>query len=447
MPRPLCAKIKLSKDNENTHLFFSFISFLSTNIYSQNLSSTSDLFTSDSVIVNPIYFPILYSPSMNMRSGAETILSVHKGITVLEDNYIGTHWFSESNIFGKTGGITGRLAKYAFLDVPVDYFSIVIGHEYFGHGSRYREFDIEAIQYSFDLPPPYGFGGGGANKDGALPVSYQELVSIWSGGLEIHPLINKNLSLRWIAKNEMNYREASQYFWSFQILWTYLQDTNEDIFDGTSDNDIRAYIRFINSQAVYTDPSIIKMSVQDLKSKMMINAVNPFIFYSLYSIIKTYLWDGNISNEVATVNLGGLNYLPSLRAGLTPFGVEYYLDNYFRYKEMVGLINIRYGDQTIYDFGGGIGLLVQNIYSPSKFSFDINVNIWNQPGLKFGNDQAEIKGEGIGGALSIRGYYDFPDNKFPISAVVELGYKSVGFLEGYTLDSSPIFALGIAIRN
>ncbi len=427
--------------------YFTIILFLSTNIYPQKLSSTSDSIRSDQQRVNQIYYPLLYSPSLNMRSGAETITSIHKGLTVLEDNLISTNWFSESNILGKTGGITVRLAKYVFIDVPVDYFSIVLGHEYFGHGSRYREFDIKGIHYSFMSPPPYGLGGGEASKDGALPVSYHQLISIWTGGIEIHRLINKNLSLRWIAKNEMNYREASQYFWSFQILWTYLQDTKEDIFDGTSDNDIRAYIRLINSKAVYTNPGIIKMSVKDLKSKMMINVVNPFIFYSLYSIIKTYLWNGNKSNEIPTINFGDVNYLPSLRAGLTPFGVEYHLDNYFRYKEMASLINIRYGDQTFYDFWGGIGLLVQNVYSPSKLSFDINVNIWNQPGFKFGNDQAEIKGEGIGGAFSIRGYYNFPNNKFPISAMVEVGYKSAGFLEGYALDSSPIFALGIAIKN
>jgi hypothetical protein len=427
--------------------FFTIILFFSTNIYSHNLSSTSDSISSDSVVVNQIYFSLLYSPSMNMRSGAETILSVHKGITALEDNYIGIRWFSESNMLGKMGGISVRLAKYALLDVPIDYFSIVLSHEYFGHGSHYREFDVGNIHYSFSAPPPYGKGGGEATYYGAAQISYYQLLTIWAGGVEIHPLINKSLSLRWIAKNEMNYREASQYFWSFQIKWTYILDTNEDIFDGTSDNDIRAYIRFINSQSVYTDPEVMKMSIRDLKSKMILNAVNPFVFYSLYSFFKTYLWDGDKSNKVPTINFGEIKYLPSFRAGLTPFGIEYHLDNYFRYKEKISLINLRYGDRTFYDFWGGIGLFVQNIYSPQNFSFDINLNLWNQPGLKFGNDQAEIKGEGIGGAFSIRGYIDVPNKTFPISAVVELGYKSVGFLEGYALDSSPIFALGIAIRN
>ena len=331
--------------------------------YSQKSNRLIDNTTSDSLTINKTYLPLLFSPGLDMRSGVESITSIHKGITYFEDNLIGTKWFSESNILGKAGGISGRFAKYAFLDAPIDYFSIVFAHEFFGHGSRYREFNINNIHYSFDLPPPYGNGGGEASSYGALPVSYQELLSIWSGGVEIQSGINRDLSLRWVSKNEMNYREASQYFWSFQILISYIQDTNEDLFDGISDNDIRAYTRIINAQAVYTEPVNIKMSVKDLKTKMMINVVNPFLIYSLYSIIKTYLWDGNQSNAVPMLKFGNVKYLPGLRAGFTPFGIEYHLDNYLRFKDMTSLIDLRYGDKTFYDGWGGVGILVQNIYN------------------------------------------------------------------------------------
>ncbi len=427
------------------YLLLIFLLF-SSKAFSQKDNVLTDSTAGNSSAINKSYLPILYSPGLGIWSGEETINSIHTGVTYFEDKYIGTRWFPESNVLGKAGGVTARLAKYALLDVPVDYFSVVLGHEFFGHGARYREFNIEDIHYSFMLPPPYGKGGGESSKNGALPVSYQELLSIWFGGVEIHPGINKDLSLRWISRNEINYREASLYFWSFQILISYIQDTNEDLFDGTSDNDIRAYTRIINAQAVYTEPDNIKMSVKDLKSKMMINAVNPFLVYSLYSMIKTYLWDGNQSNEVPMISFGDVKYLPGFRAGLTPFGVEYHLDNYIRLKDIASLIDIRYGDKTFYSAWGGAGILVQNIYKPQNFTFDANLNIWKQPGLKFGNDKAELKGKGIGGAFSLRGYYDFPNTKLPISAVLELGYKTIGFLEGYSLDSSPIFALGLALR-
>ncbi len=415
---------------------------LSIHTYSQSLSSDNS-----SNIPGSTYYSLLYTPGMNMRSGAETIVTLHKGITTLEDKYIGIRWFSESGFPGKSAGITARFAKYALIDLPLDYFSVVLGHEYFGHGSRYREFDMKNIHYGFSSPPPYGSGGGEATHFGSAQISYHQLLAIWMGGVEIHPIINRNLSLRWMTSNEMNYREASQYFWSFQIQWTYILDTPEDIFDGNSDNDIRAYTRYINSQSTYMDPETLKMSVKDLKSKMMLNAANPFIVYSLYSILKTYLWDGDISNEVPAISLGEFQYLPALRAGFTPFGIEYHLENYFRYKGTASLLDISYGDQTFHESWGGLGIEVRNIYSPRNFSFDVSVNLWNQPGVKFKSDNAQIDGKGIGGALAVKGYYDIPDMNLPVSLVLELGFKSIGFIEGYSLDSSPIFAVGIAVRH
>ena len=420
--------------------------FISTKSFSQKHVILNDSTSGNSPTTNKTYLPLLFSPGLDMRSGEETITSIHNGITYFEDNLIGTKWFSESNILGKTGGISGRLAKYAFLDAPLDYFSVVFAHEFFGHGSRYREFHIDGILYGFDLPPPYGHGGGQATKNGALPLSYHELLSFCSGGVEVQSGINRTLSLRWISRNEMSYREASQYYWSFQIFMNYIQNTDENLLNSSSRNDINVYTRTLNAQAVYTDPGKIKMSVKDLKTKMMINIVNPFLVYSLYSIIKTYFWEGNQTNKVPMLSFGDVKYLPGLRAGFTPFGVEYHLDNYFRFKDITSLIDLRYGDRTFYNGWGGVGILIQNIYNSQNFSFDANLNIWKQPGLKFGNDNAELKGKGLGGAFSIRGYYDFQNTKLPVSAVLELGYKSVGFLEGYYLNSSPIFAFGFALR-
>ena len=414
---------------------------MAVSTYAQTSSSTYDS------AIRSTYHSLLYTPGMNMRSGAETIISLHKGLTTLEDNIIGTRWFSESDIPGKSAGVAARFAKYALLDVPLDYFSVVLGHEYFGHGSRYREFDMKDIHYGFSAPPPYGGGGGEATHFGSAQISYHQLLAIWTGGVEIHPVINRNLSFRWMTKNEMNYREASQYFWAFQIQWTYILDTPENIFDGNADNDIRAYTRYLNSQSTYLDPETLKMSVKDLKSKMMLNAANPFVFYSLFSILKIYLWDGEISNRVPTISLGDIEYLPSLRAGFTPFGVEYHLENYFRYKGTASLLDIGCGDQTFHDSWGGLGIEVRNIYSLQNFTFDVSINLWNQPGMKFRSDNAEVEGKGIGGALAVKGYYDIPDMNLPVSLVLELGYKSIGFIEGYSLDSSPIFAVGIAVRE
>jgi len=393
------------------------------------------------------YYPILFDPGLTMRAGAENIITLHAALASAEDKLIGIRWFSESNGLGKIGGISGRLAKYSLLDLPMDYFSIVLAHEYFGHGARYRELDMDNIHYGFELPPPYGKGGGEATNYKSVFISTHELLSIWEGGIEAHSVINREIGMRWMAAKKMNYREASQYFWSFQILISYIDDTQEDLADGTDDNDPRAYTRIINAHAGYTDVHDLKMSVKDLKSKMMLNAANPFVIYSIYSIVKTYLWDGSRSNAVPALRFGNIGYLPALRAGLTPFGIQYHFDNYLRYKNIVSLIDLSYGDQAFFDSWGGAGISIRNIYQTRSLSFDVNGNIWKQPELQFGLNPTISKGGGIGEAFSVRGYYNFSDPESPIWAVLELGYKTTGFLEGYNLDSSPILLIGLALQN
>ena len=428
-----------------SYIVFIVLLFSITN-YGQTTGPFNSLARNDSSSISNTYIPLLFDPGLSLRIGAENTTTIHKGISYLEDRLIGTSWFSESNFLGKTSGVAARLVKYSFLDIPLDYFSNVLAHEYFGHGARYREQDINNIHYSFDFPPPYGGGGGEASTNITQPISYQELLSIWEGGIEAHSVINKNLSLRWMSSNKITYREASQFVFSFQILMKYIQETNEDLFDGTSDNDLRAYVRILNSKDAYKNPDTIKMSVADLKSKMMLNVLNPFILNSLYTIFKSYLWDGNNSNDLFTLEIGNVSYLPSFRAGLTPFGIEYHLDNYLQFDDKTSLVDLSYGDQTFHDFWGGIGIHIQNIYKPQNFSFDVNLNVWKQPELIFGTNHVESTGASIGGAFSIRGYYDFNNPDFPISAVLELGYKSTGFIEGYNLKSSPILMLGLATR-
>ncbi len=424
------------------------VAFARSKVYAQESSpDTVGVFSNASQMVPPTYFPVLIAPRLTMRSGAQSLLTIHKGVTQVEDKFIGTRWFSESSVAGKSGGVLARMTKYALLDIPIDYFFVVFAHEYLGHGARYRELRFDDIHYGFDWPPPYGKGGGEASLTSSVPISNHELLSIWEGGIEVHSVLNRNLSLRWMTKREMTYREASLYFWSYQIMMNYIQDANEDLTDGTKDDDPRAYTRILNANAGYADAANLEMTVGDLKSKMAINAVNPFVFYSLYSILKTYLWDGEQSTRIPTIPLGTVDYLPGLRAGWTPFGVAYHLDNYLRFGSRVVLVDLSLGDQTFHDSWGGINVDLLNIFTLNNFSFDMNGNLWNQPGIDFEKISSASTDDGFGGAFSLRGYYNFANTDLPISTVLELGYKTAGFMEGYQLDAVPILMVGLAWYN
>ncbi len=410
----------------------------------------SDSLTPNEIISPPTYSAALYDTKLSMRSGTSTILALHNGLTRLEDRYIRPRLFSEEKPLSKAGGVAYRLSKYTLIDLPVDFFSSVFTHEYFGHGAWLRERDWENVHYEFELPPPYGSGEGLTvlQSPSFWIYSDHEMLAFNSSGVEAQSLMNSELCLRWMARREIHYREASLYFFSFLLTFGYIEDLSENQGTYNSGDDMTQYLILINRHAGYSDVNNLLMDAENLKNRIMTNLADPFLFYALYAQLKTYIWDGNHSTKLPMFRIKGIDYLPSFRMVLAPFGPEYHLENYFRAKNTVFLLDFRIGDNTFYKSWGGIGLFVQNLYENKRFSPDAKLDIWKQPEIEIGGeDSITLKGGGLGGAFSLRGHYDFTSSQYPVSAILELGYKSPGFLEGYALDSSPIIMLGIGIRN
>ena len=394
------------------------------------------------------YMSLVYDPGLTMRSGAEDLLTLHGGLTWAEDRFVGTRWFSEKKSLGKSAGILLRFGKYALVDVPVDYFLSVLAHEFFGHGARYREFGIEDVHYGFEWPPPYGKGGGEASASiGSGIISMQELTAILAGGIEAQSaLMNQALSMRWAVKKEMTYREASTFFWSWDVMFEYVQGTEDALAAVVDDNDISVYVRLLNEHAGYVNPDSLLMDIKYLKERTYLSLANPYLYYSLYAMVKTYLWDGEITTDIPMLNVGGIQYLPAFRVVWAPFGLEYNMDNFLRVNKRAVWLNFRMGDETFYESWYGAGVLVKNFFGTKQVSFDLRLDVWKQPEIELG-DPRVYKGGGLGGGFSLRSYYHFTGPQDPIAAVIELGYKSPGFLEGYVLDASPILMFGIAINN
>ncbi len=395
----------------------------------------------------PYRHKIILDRTLSIRSGVENVKTLHYGISRLEDRFIPNKWFSEEKLYQKSLGFLGRSAKYILLDLPLDYLSVVFLHEYFGHGSRYREFDISNVDYGYDWPPPYGNGGGHASTELTWnDISIQELSAIWTGGVESHLLLNRTLNMQWINGDEIYYRDASLYFWSFQILMKYINDSEENYTNIINENDPQAYVRLLNNNYGISNANDFIYTMKDLKNHNRLNAINPFIYLSIYSLLKNYLWDGQVSSfSVPMLKVGKINYLPSYKVELTPFGIEHHLENYFRFVKKTARLDIIRGDNTFHSSWGGLGIMLNNLYSTGKLSADLNINIWNQPQLQLDNNIINNAKE-IGSAISIRGYYESDNSSLPLSLLAEIGYKSQGYLEGFSLGASPIFMLGIGLK-
>ncbi|MFC1527523.1 hypothetical protein ACFL5D_02105 [Candidatus Neomarinimicrobiota bacterium] len=395
------------------------------------------------------YSSILFDSNQSMRSGVESILAIHKGVTKIEDKLLGTSWFDTNNFAGKSGNVIGRFAKYFLVDIPINFSFIHFNHEYYGHGGRYREFDLRKIDYQFNSPPPYGPGGGYAHIS-RWPENFniQKKITIWQGGVETHDLLNKNLSLNWISRGESYYNENILYLWTWQDRFQYIQnfDTLPSNINGAL-YDPEGYIWLLNHNAGVDNPENLIMSLDDLQKKDMLNLINPFVWYSLYAQLKTYIFDGNTTASLPTLKFSEFNYLPSLRTTLTPFGPEYHLENYVKYKNIVSLIDLSIGDQTFYENWWGLGINLNNIYRKNQYSADVYFNAWNQPIIELDNEFSTLEKDEMGYAFSLRSRFDITNQHLQISIIAELGYKTSGFIQGYSIEASPIILLGVGLSN
>ena len=392
---------------------------------------------------------ILFDSNRSMRSGVENILTIQKGVTIIEDKLLKTSWFESNSFAGKSGNVLGRFAKYLLVDIPINFSFILFNHEYYGHASRYREFDLGNIDYQFNSPPPYGEGGGYAKISG-WPDNFniQKKLAVWQGGLEAHDILNKRLSIQMMANRQSHYSENILYFWTWQDRFQYIQSFDEmpNNINGAL-NDPQGYVWLLNHNAGAETTDEMIMSLDDLQKKDMLNLINPFVWFSLYRQIKTYIIDGNTTASLPTIKLSGFNYLPSFRTTLSPFGPEYHLENYIQYKNIISLIDVSIGDQTFFNDWWGLGINLNNIYRNNLYSADIYVNAWHQPNINFDKEFSISEKNEIGFSFSLRNYFEINSQKFPISIIAELGYKTAGFLQGYTIDDSPIIMLGIGINN
>jgi len=313
---------------------------------------------SDTIHSTTNHIGMFLDHSMTMKSGVENILLFHYTFTHLEDKVLGTHWTDEASFIKKSTGVLGRFTKYIFADIPISYFLILVNHEFFGHGMRYRELDLGEIEYHLEAPPPYGSGGGYANVlNYTREISDQERIVIWQGGLESHDILNRRLSLRWLADERSYYQENILYLWTWQDRFQYIQTTLEKLPANLNGplNDPQGYVWFLNRQSGFDNPDNLQLDIAALQKRNLVNLVNPFVWYSLYAQFVKYMYGGRTDVQLPILKFGKLGYLPSLRMSLTPFGPQYHFENYLTWPGRYSLFDIRFGDQTFYQNWWGMG--------------------------------------------------------------------------------------------
>lgn len=331
--------------------------------------------------------------------------------------------------------------------MPLNFLAVTAQHEVFGHGYRIRDIGRSRAQvqgYTFGVPPPYGGGGAATSYDISSSFTTTEMTSVAMAGVESTAILALLTKFKWLEAHRIDPRQTVLYLMGQHDLNLYIGtlDILDDALDG---HDIHMYIQSLN----YTYTSHF-LSSSRLRSLAWINLGDPFTYYSIYAWWH-YVFSG-AETRIPMIPIYGLGYLPTARLGLTPFGPEFFIENFLLKGRRPIYFYLKGGKHAGNQYHG-LGFYAPRIWERSHWFVGLRFDAWRQPKLLLEQGRTP--------------FFDIdfdkkPDQSDPLypyaeqhamrmgcaaSMVIaytkrsgfeaELGYKSQGFLPGYSLRAAP----------
>jgi len=349
-----------------------------------------------------------------------------------------------------------RLAELSLVWLPLNYFAMEVQHEVFGHGYRIRDINhgkVKVTDYDFDGPPPYGSGGAATFFSISKQLTTTDMTCISMAGIESSQILSQLTQFKWLGSRTVDPRQTILYLVNRYNLNLYASSIEGDEIEG---HDLSNYVRFLN----YTY-SQKRLNVSDVRNLAWINLVDPFTYYALFAWFH-YLSSGK-ETGLPMIPIKEYGYLFGAHLNLTPFGPEYSFDNYL----LKGSAPIYFYLKSGWHAGNtyeGIGIFAKELWTFNKFSIGIRSDLWRQPKLLLTPADTSIididldsppnpetplypsseqHRKQLGFAFSTIGTYQV-NRVYGFQA--ELGYKTRGFLPGYSLYSSPVVRISYLIN-
>jgi hypothetical protein len=390
--------------------------------------------------------PFLFDLNQSPLSGAQIMIGLNQ-VAIGFENKLGVQ--VTENAWGQRAL---RLAFLAGIQFPVSELTTTIQHELFGHGARFREFGVP-VDFFINWPPPaYGFGTSHARP--TKTSSWLESAIISFAGTEATGLLARDLRKHFHANGRLDGRLGLNYITDILDLPLYSWKP----YKNRPGHDIAGYYgklsvvyskteeeAKLNRMSLLDDPAqnvFIKSEVPFLRKIVFVNLLDPFLFYSIYSIYE-FLWNGE-SAEVFKIPFGpNVGYLPSARLALSPFGPEGHLENFFKIFDYDLYAYGRYGqfqDSRYYGFG-----IHSDVFRWKGLHIALKLDVWNQPEMRresaglWDKTGAAFSASKWGGLGLADVSYWFSE---ALSVRAEAGYKSDGYVPGEVLSSAPVVRLG-----
>lgn len=404
---------------------------------------------------------------------------VQRGKHHLEDKYTDNWRFRT-----ETGGVRGVVMRTA--STMLD-FALYVGPQNFdhvlGHDSRSREIARDYpgshryVSKRFNQILPVYFGGKELD-------SQSEKISN-SNGADMSTLINSTL---WEMRNQFVYYYGKRIMVSEQANSTQLENlffsrlfmlqtswmavdqvcATARLAGGASPMQCRGdtgsagdYSNFLldlnTGRYGVANTGDYKLKITDLQRANQLQFLDPVFLVTAYRYGADYIGHAHNQSRIPMIPLPGtgVHYLPGLRVDLSPFGIEYIQDNYFRYKRT--LLNLFWtrGDNK-FEKRLGAGLDLDNVPLWRGVTAGVFGQLYKQPLISRLTNPAPLTASEFGvlhnvwhyGAslrIPLRNFGD-PANPKQFILTLKAGRKNTGWIPGEYIKGSTYVETGIGFH-
>ena len=396
-----------------------------------------------------------FSPFM----GGQDFISGLKTLQMIEDAWI----LKKPPKTGWKPGIL-RFSELVLFWDPLNSLCATVQHEFFGHGYRIREIGEKYAgvdNYTIGWPFPYSTGGGMTEFGVSDAITATQMNAIAIAGIESEGILARQLKMKWMVDRQMDGRSATLYYNTQQALFLYALATSIDSnsFNPTDELTIKGkYPEDGNDLAMFVYWNNLMNPTTPLSEGRLL-ALSAFNFLDAFTLYVPYAWwiyvlEGE-KVDTPMFKLKGFSYLPNYKLTLAPFGIEHNIENFFSKGDRPYYVYVKWGKNGgEYSLGAGFEGL--ELFSINGVNIGLKIDVWKQPsdskspkviGLLLGDDVPIDFGAtktlyGMETSIISRTYLG--EKGVPFYFYFEGGYKTKGFLPGYSLNSGVFWRLGLS---
>ncbi len=400
----------------------------------------------------PLPHAIVFDPYMTPAAGAQGLLTVQRLFAAAEDRWLPRKVGQERSRPALALGILYRSAKFLALDVPQDHMLMVVAHEVFGHGARFRELGDGRIGYGFDAPIPYGDGEAFTSFRGSFPISPLASLSVSASGIEAQHALADAITERAVARGRIHYREAWLYFESRITGMSYILTASPHSEAG---HDVADFLGTF--QEACTSPCA-PHTRKYVQRRALLALADPLLYYAMYGVAASYVGAGNPTGPLPMIPIGrSVRVLPSLGFALTPYGAEWTARGGVQRGERdegrgqrgpgitLTSVALRVGD-TGASTTWGVGVRAADVVRVLGLRVDAAIDVWRQPPL-FADATSSPLRSGAGATTTVVVPLPRPFRSRWVRGIhVTAGYKSQGYIPGEQLSGGGVLRAGIQLR-